>query len=43
MKESEYENYANAIEYKTPYYNKLSNTLKEISDNAETMKFICHD
>ncbi len=43
MKDDEYENYADAIEYKTPYYDKLSLKLKEICDNAETLKVICHD
>lgn len=43
MKIDEYENYADAIEYKTPYYDELSNKLKEICDNNQTMKFVCHD
>jgi len=43
MKEDEYENYADAISYMTPYYDKLSLSLKNLSDNAETMKFVSHD
>ncbi len=43
IKEHEIENYADAIEYKTPYYEELSNKLKKLSDKADTMKFICND
>lgn len=42
-KDNQIENYADAIEFKTPYYKKLSNELKQLSDNAETMTFICND
>ncbi len=40
IKDEEIENYISAIEYKTPYYNKLSNKLKEISDSAKTLTII---
>jgi hypothetical protein len=43
MKDDEYENYADAIEYLTPYYDELSHKLKNISDKSESMKFICND
>lgn len=43
MKNDEYENYADAIEYLTPYYDKLSLKLKDVCDNAKNMKFVCHD
>lgn len=43
MKDDEYENYADAIEYLTPYYDKLSANLKELCDSSQTMRFICHD
>ena len=37
------ENYADAIEYRTPYYEELSKKLKEISDNSDTLKIISKD
>jgi hypothetical protein len=37
IKDSEIENYANAIEYRTPFYNELSAKLKEKCDKADTM------
>ncbi len=40
IKDEEIENYIDAIEYKTPYYEELSNKLKQISDNADTLKII---
>jgi len=43
MKDEELENYADAIEYRTPYYIKLSNELKNISDNANTLEIECND
>lgn len=43
IKDEEVENYASAIEYKTPYYEELSNKLKNLSDNAVTMDFVCND
>ena len=43
MKEDEYENYADAIEYKTPYYDELSWKLKELCDNSDTMRFVSRD
>jgi len=43
IKDDEIENYADAIEYKTPYYINLSDKLKTLSDNAKTMTFICND
>ena len=43
MKDDQYENYADAISYMTPYYNELSNKLKEITDVADSMKFVCYD
>jgi len=43
MKETEYENYADAIEYMTPYYDELSWKLKELCDNVDSMKFICNN
>ena len=43
MKDDEYENYADAIEYLTPYYDKISAKLKEICDKANIMKFISND
>lgn len=41
--EEQVENYADAIEYKTPYYIELWAKLKTLSDSAETMTFICND
>ena len=41
IKEQELENYADSIEYNTPYYNELSKKLKEISDNANSLKIVC--
>ena len=43
MKGDEYETYADAISYMTPYYDEISNKLKDLADNAEEMKFICHN
>ena len=43
IKDEEIENYIDAIEYKTPYYKKLSNKLKEISDRANSLKIISKD
>lgn len=43
IKDLEIENYADAIEYKTPYYNKLSNILKAKSDKATNMKIETRD
>ncbi len=40
ISDKQVENYADAIEYKTPYYEKLSKKLKQISDNANTLKII---
>lgn len=37
------ENYADAIEYNTPLYEELWAKLKNLSDSAETMTFICND
>ena len=43
MRDDETENYADAISYRTPYYEELSEKLKKISDKAESMTFICND
>ncbi len=43
IKDNEIENYIDAIEYKTPYYEKLSKKLKEISDNSNSLKIISKD
>lgn len=43
IKDSEIENYADAIEYKTDYYDEVSQRLKNICDTADTMEVICHD
>ena len=43
MNDNEYENYADSIEYLTPYYDRISKELKDISDKSKTMKFICQD
>lgn len=43
IKDDEIENYADVIEYKTPYFEELSEKLKNLSDNAESMTFICND
>jgi hypothetical protein len=43
MLDSETENYADAIEYKTPYFEKLSDKLKEISDKADSLTIISKD
>jgi aminopeptidase len=43
MKDTEYENYADAIEYLTPYYDDLSLKLKILSDKSNLMKFVCND
>ena len=43
IKDNETENYADAIEYKTNYYDEIWNKLKNISDNAKAMKFVCID
>jgi len=40
IKDNEIENYADVIEYKTPYFKKLSAKLKEISDNAKSLTII---
>ena len=40
MKDNETENYIDAIEYKTPYYNELSNNLKDLSDIANSMEIV---
>jgi hypothetical protein len=37
------ENYADAIEYKTPYYMELWSKLKNLTDTADTMTLICND
>ena len=37
------ENYADSIEYRWDYYNKVWWRLKELSDRANTMKFVCKD
>lgn len=41
--DNQVENYADAIEYKTPYYEELWDKLKKISDSANSMTFICND
>ncbi len=41
--DNQIENYADSIEYKTPYYQDLWFKLKKISDVANSMKFICND
>ncbi|MDP2395910.1 MAG: hypothetical protein Q8S84_02520 [bacterium] len=43
IKDDEIENYADALEYKMPYYESIANYLKSLSDKANTMTFICHD
>ena len=43
MLEDEKENYANAIKYKTPYYEELSKKLKKISDEADSLKIVSKD
>ncbi len=43
IKDDEIENYADSIEYKTPYYDKLSDKLKEISDKAKVLKIETND
>lgn len=40
IEDNQIENYIDAIEYKTPYYEKLSNKLKEISDNSKLLKIV---
>lgn len=37
------ENYADAIEYNTPLYEELWARLKNLSDSAESMIFVCND
>ncbi|MDD2907433.1 MAG: hypothetical protein PHH98_02215 [Candidatus Gracilibacteria bacterium] len=41
--DNEIENYADAITYNTPLYEELGAKLKQLSDKAQTMTFICHD
>lgn len=41
--DNQIENYADAIEYKTPYYDKLSEKLKYISDSSNQLKIISKD
>lgn len=41
--DSQIENYADAISYNTPFYEELWARLKELSDIAKTMTFICND
>jgi hypothetical protein len=41
IKNNEIKNYADAISYKTPYYNELGDKLKEISDKSDFMKIVC--
>ena len=41
--DNQVENYADAIEYKTPYYMELWTKLKNITNKADSMKFICND
>ncbi len=43
IRENEIENYADVIEYKTPYYKKLSEKLKKISDWAKSLKIVSKD
>ena len=43
IKDQEIKNYGDSIIYKTPYYNELSETLKNISDSASKLKVICKD
>ncbi len=43
MKDDEYETYADAITYMTPYYDELWAKLKTLSDNSKTKTFICKD
>jgi len=43
IKNNEIENYADAILYKGDYYKKIWNKLKNMSDNANSMTFICFD
>ena len=40
IKDEEIETYANAIEYKTPFYVKLSNNLKQKFDKADKVEFV---
>lgn len=40
IKDNEIENYIDAIEYKTPYYNELSINLKNLLDNASEMEVV---
>lgn len=41
--DSQIENYADAITYNTPFYEELWAKLKDFSDVAETMTFICNN
>jgi len=43
LREGESDTYINAIWYKWEEYNRLSTKFKNISDNAETAKIICHN
>jgi len=43
IKDDQIENYADAIEYRMPFYDELSLKLKKLSDNADNMRFICND
>lgn len=40
IKDEEIETYANAIEYRTPFYVKLSNNLKQKFDKADKVEFV---
>jgi len=43
IKDSEIENYADAIEYRTDYYDKISQWLKEKCDKAKNITLECSD
>jgi len=43
IKKDQYQTYADCIKYRTPYYNALSNWLKEKADKATEVKFECHN
>jgi len=43
IKDDQLENYADAIKYRTPYYDAISAWLKEKADKANEIIFECHD
>jgi len=43
IKDDQIETYADALEYRFPFYQKIGDRLKNLSDQADSMKIICQD